>query len=100
MKQAEPDRLIEVTWTDKVDNVFNAGIKVVGSTQTEILTIVAAAVAKLKLEIVSTNGRTDIRKNQTVVEFNIRLNNKEELNNLISRLKQESKITDVFRTAN
>ena len=100
MKQVDSDRLIEVSWTDQVDSVFNAGIKVVGSTQTEILTIVAAAVAKLKLEIVSTNGRTDVKKNQTVVEFNIRLNSKEELNNLISKLKQESKITDVFRTAN
>ena len=100
MKQVEEDRLIEVSWTDQVDSVFNAGIKVVGNTQTEILTIVSAAVAKLKLEIVSTNGRTDLKTNQTIVEFNIRLNSKEELNNLINKLKQESKITDVFRTAN
>ena len=100
LRQADVDRLIEVSWTESVDSVFNAGIKVVGNTQTEILTIVAAAVAKLKLEIVSTNGRTDIKKNQTIVEFNIRLNSIDELNNLISKLKQESKITDVFRTAN
>ena len=100
MRQVEGDRLIDVSWTEQVDSVFNAGIKVVGTTQVEILTIVAAAVAKLKLEIVSTNGRTDVKKNQTIVEFNIRLNSIEELNNLISKLKQESKITDVFRTAN
>ncbi len=100
MKQADTDRLIEVSWTNQAGSVFNAGIKVVGNTQTEILTIVAAAVAKLKLEIVSTNGRTDVKKNQTVVEFNIRLNGKDELNNLIAKLKQEPKITDVFRTAN
>lgn len=100
LKQADADRLIDASWMDQVDSVFNAGIKVVGNTQTEILTIVAAAVAKLKLEIVSTNGRTDIKKNLTVVEFNIRLNSKEDLNNLINKLKQEPKITDVFRTAN
>ena len=34
--QVEEDRLIEVSWTDQVDSVFNAGIKVVGNTQTEI----------------------------------------------------------------
>ena len=100
IKQAENDRLIEVSWTEQIDSVFNAGIKVVGNNQTEILTIVAAAVAKLKLEIVSTNGRTDVKKNQTFVEFNIRLNNIEDLNNLINKLKQESKIIDVFRTTN
>lgn len=100
MKQVDQDRLIEVSWTEQVDSVFNAGIKVVGDTQTEILTIVAGAVAKLKLEIVSTNGRTDIKKKQAVIEFNIRLNTRDELDNLISRLKQEPKIIDVFRTAN
>ena len=46
------------------------------------------------------NTMQAIKKNQTIVEFNIRLNSKDELNNLISKLKQESKITDVFRTAN
>ncbi|MBQ7235860.1 MAG: bifunctional (p)ppGpp synthetase/guanosine-3',5'-bis(diphosphate) 3'-pyrophosphohydrolase [Clostridia bacterium] len=100
LKQADDDRLIEVSWTDQTDSVYNAGIKVVGNTQTEILTVVAAAVAQFKLEIVSTNGRTDVKSNQATVDFHIRLNSKEELNNLINKLRQDPKITDVFRTAN
>ncbi len=100
LKQADDDRLIEVSWTDQTDSVYNAGIKVVGNTQTEILTVVAAAVAQFKLEIVSTNGRTDVKSNQATVDFHIRLNSKEELNNLINKLRQDPKIIDVFRTAN
>ncbi len=100
LKNIEDDRLIEVSWTDTTDSVYNAGIKVVGSTQTEVLTIVAGIVSQLRLEIVSTNGRTDTKNNQAIVDFHIRLNSKEELNNLINKLKQDSKITDVFRTAN
>ncbi len=100
LKQVDDDRLIEVSWTDQTDSVYNAGIKVVGNTQTEILTVVAAAVAQFKLEIVSTNGRTDVKSNQATVDFHIRLNSKEELNNLINKLRQDPKITDVFRTAN
>ena len=100
LKNIEDDRLIEVSWTDTTDSVYNAGIKVVGTTQTEVLTIVAGIVSQLKLEIVSTNGRTDTKNNQAIVDFHIRLNSKEELNNLINKLKQNSKITDVFRTAN
>ena len=100
LKQAEDDRLIEVSWTNQEGSVYNASIKVVGNTQTEILTVVATAVAQFKLEIVSTNGRTDAKTRQAVVDFNIRLNGKEELNNLINKLRQDSKITDVFRTAN
>jgi len=100
MRQAETDRLIEVSWADKAANVFNASIKVVGNTQTEILACVAAAVSELKLEIVSTNGRTDNKTRQVIVDFNIRLNGKEELERLIGKLKQEPKISDVYRTGN
>lgn len=100
MKQAEKDRLIEVSWADKAANVFNASIKVTGDTQTEILSCVVAAVSELKLEIVSTNGRTDNKTRQVVVDFNIRLNGKEELEKLISKLKQEPRLTDVYRTGN
>ncbi len=100
MVNVDKDRLIDVSWTESANSVYNAGIKVVGKTQTEVLTVVAGIVAQLKLDIVSTNGRTDSKTNQAVVEFNIRLNSKEELNNLITKLKQDKKITDVFRTAN
>ncbi len=100
LTSVDNDRLIDVSWADCADGVYNASVKVVGTTQTEVLTIVAGIVAQLKLDIVSTNGRTDLKTNQAIVEFNIRLNSKDELNNLITKLKQDKKIIDVFRTAN
>ncbi len=100
MLNVDRDRLIDVSWTESANSVYNVAIKVVGKTQTEVLTIVAGVVAQLKLDIVSTNGRTDTKINQAVVDFNIRLNSKDELNNLITKLKQDKKITDVYRTAN
>ncbi len=100
LKHTEEDRLIEVSWTDDISSGYNASIKVVGNTQTEILAIVASAVSKFGLDIMSTNGRIDHKTRQTVVDFNIRLKSKEQLETLIVKLKQEPKITDVFRTAN
>ncbi|MBE5737986.1 MAG: bifunctional (p)ppGpp synthetase/guanosine-3',5'-bis(diphosphate) 3'-pyrophosphohydrolase [Clostridiales bacterium] len=100
MANSEQERLIEVSWADGVAGAYNASIKVIGNTQTEVLTIVASAVAQLKLDIASTNGRTDTKTKQVVVDFNIRLNGRDELDNLIKKLKQEPKIIDVFRTAN
>ncbi len=99
LKHAEDDRLIDVSWIDKVSNVYNAGIKVIGSAQAQILSEVAAAVAELKLEIVSTNGRTDNKTKQVIIDFHIRLNGKDELDRLINKLSQSPKITEVFRTA-
>ena len=99
LKNVEGDRLIEVSWADDVGSAYNAGIKVIGNTQAEILTAVANLVAQLKLEIVSTHGRTDHKSNRVIVEFGIRLNDKEELETLINKLKQDKKIIDVYRTA-
>ncbi len=101
LKQAEEGRLIEVTWTDNNDSgAYNAGVKVVGNTQAEVLAIVASVVAQFKMDIVSTNGRIDHKTGHATVDFNIRLTGKEELNNLINKLRQDSKIIDVFRTTN
>ena len=100
LTNTENERLIEASWADDVNGAYNASIKVIGFAQAEILTIVATAVAQLKLDIVSTNGRTDTKTKQATIEFSIRLNSKDELNNLITKLKQDSKIIDVFRTAN
>lgn len=97
LKNADKDRLIEVSWTNRADSVYNAAIKVVGDDQTDILTTVAQEVAVMKISIVSVSGRTDARTKRAVVDFNIKLNNKQELESLISRLKQKPKISEVFR---
>ena len=99
LKNAEKERLVEVAWVEVENGAYNAGIKVIGNSQLEILTIVAGAVALYKLAIISTNGRTDSKTGQANVEFNIRINNKNELDILIAKLKQNPKISDVYRTA-
>ncbi len=99
LKEIDENRLIEVNWVNKVVEHFNATIKVIGKHQTEILSIVAGIVACLNLDIVSTNGRMDSKTHQVVVDFNIRLNDKDDLDNLIVKIKQDSKIIDVYRTA-
>ncbi len=98
LKGFEEDRMIEVAWADKSISHYNAGIKVIGETQAQVLASVAAAVASLKLEIVSTNGRADAKNKQVIVDFGIRIENKDELETLINKIRQDSKIFDVFRT--
>ena len=100
LKHVEKDRLIEVNWTNHTKSSFNVGIEVIGNTQSDILTSVAALCAVMKLEIVSTNGRIDAKTHRVVVDFHIRINDKDELEKLISKLKLEPKIVEVFRTTN
>ncbi len=99
LKNAEPDRLIEVSWENRTSTAFNAEIKVLGEVQTDVLFAVAAATSELQLEIVSTNGRTDARMGRVIVDFTIRLKDKAALDRLISKLKQDKRVIDVFRAA-
>lgn len=97
LKNVEEDRLIEVAWENQTSTAFNAEIKVIGDSQSDILFAVAAATAELQLEIVSTNGRTDAKANRVIVDFTIRLKDKAALDRLIGKLKQDKRVEDVFR---
>lgn len=99
LKHVENDRLIEVEWENQTSTAFNAEIKVIGTLQTDILFAVAAATSELQLDIVSTNGRTDARENKVVVDFTIRIKDKVALDRLITKLKQDKRVIDVFRAA-
>ena len=100
MRNVESDRLIEVEWANQVGKTsYTAGIKVIGDNQAAILTLVTTLVAQMKMDITSVNGRIDQKTKQAVVEINIRLTSKDDLDDLINKLRKESKITDVFRTA-
>ena len=97
LKNVEEDRLIEVSWENQTASAFNAEIKAIGSAQTDILFAVAAATSELQLEIVSTNGRTDVKAGKVIVDFTIRLKDKAALDRLITKLKQDKRVIDVFR---
>lgn len=97
LKNVEEDRLIEVSWENQTVSSFNAEIKVIGNAQTDILFAVAAATSELQLEIVSTNGRTDVKTGRVIVDFTIRLKDKVALDRLITKLKQDKRVIDVFR---
>ncbi|MBQ9513774.1 MAG: bifunctional (p)ppGpp synthetase/guanosine-3',5'-bis(diphosphate) 3'-pyrophosphohydrolase [Clostridia bacterium] len=99
LTDAERERLVEVSWNDKVNNVFNAEINVSGDNQAVILSVVANALGKLGMGIISTNGRIDNKTKKAIVSFNIQIRSIEELNKLIDKIKREPNIIDVYRTA-
>jgi len=99
MKSVEPERFIEVSWADRLDGSFNASIKVIADEQSEILCHVSGIIAQLGYSITAINGRIDAKTKNAVVDFNIRLNSRQDLDSLISKIKQNPKILDVYRTS-
>ncbi len=99
MKSVETERFIEVSWADRLDGSFNASIKVIADEQSEILCHVSGIIAQLGYSITAINGRIDVKTKNAVVDFNIRLNSRQDLDSLINKIKQNPKILDVYRTS-
>ena len=100
MKTVDRDRLIEVSWVNQADIPDKASIRAVASDQGAILAAVSTQCALMNLTITSINGRLDAKTKEAVVDFNIRLNSRQDLDTLISKLKQDKKLADVYRTSN
>ncbi len=100
MKNVDHDRLIEVNWAGQADISYKASIRAIASDQGVILAAVSMQCALMNLVITSINGRLDAKSKEAVVDFNIRLNSRQDLDNLIEKLKQDKKLADVFRTSN
>ena len=99
LKSAEDGRLIEVSWAEKTDSKFNASIRILATEQSYALSVVSALVAKLKLTLMSVNGRYDLKTKRANVDVSVALSNKEDLDAFIERLRQEENIIDVYRTS-
>ena len=100
MKTVDRDRLIEVSWANQADIPYKASIRAVASDQGAILAAVSTQCALMNLTITSINSRLDAKTKEAVVDFNIRLNSRQDLDTLISKLKQDKKLADVYRTSN
>lgn len=99
MKNVDGDRRIEVRWAGTTSAAFNASIKVIAEDQGVILAAVSALVSQMNLAITAINGRIDSKTNNATVDFSIRLNSRQDLDTLISKLKQNNKLFDVYRTS-
>jgi len=97
MRGIEEDRFIEVNWANESSSSFKASIKVVGESQSDILSVVSAITSAMNLSITAINGRIEAKTKKAIVDVNIKLNNKYDLESFISKLKQDKKIIDVFR---
>ena len=100
MKNADPERLIEVNWAaERSNSSFNATVRIVAEEQMSSISAVYAVVEKNKLQVVSVNGRIDAKTKKAIVDFGIKFNSKQELDGLIEKLKQNDKIDDVYRVS-
>ena len=97
MRNEDPDRLLEAKWSGK-DGSYTTSIKITATERAPLLAIVSSVCKQLGLFVMSINGRIDYKTRTAIVDMTIKLNKKDDLEELIARIKSEHDVIDVFRT--
>lgn len=97
IKNEDVNRLLPASWAN-IDRVYyNANLRICGSDQASILTIVSTIVGEMRLAIVAINGRIDKNK-RAVVDVTVRLSDKRDMDDLIRKIQADRHIYEVSRT--
>ena len=96
--EAEEGRILPAEWAGGGGGRFIAGIVIKAKDQGVALSVLTAVVSDLRLMITGVNSRFDKNKD-AVIEANVRLNGKEDIDLLIKKIRSDERITEVYRTA-
>ncbi len=96
--EAEEGRILPAEWAEtQGGGHFVAGIIIKAKDQGVALSVLTGVVSDMRLMITAVNSRFDKNKD-AVIEANIRLNGKEDIDLLIRKLLADDRIGEVYRT--
>ena len=96
--EAEQGRILPAEWAEtQGGGHFVAGIIIKAKDQGVALSVLTGVVSDMRLMITAVNSRFDKNKD-AVIEANIRLNGKEDIDLLIRKLLSDDRISEVYRT--
>jgi len=93
---AEPERLVEVEWNTQSMVSYNADVQVRANDRQGLLAEITSIINENKINIVSFYSRTS-KDRSAHINFVLEINDIEQLNKLIKRLRRIEGVTDVFR---
>lgn len=97
--ETEEGRILPAEWADSATGGrFIAGIVIKAKDQGVALSVLTSVVSDMRLVITSVNSRFDKSKD-AVIEANIRLNGKDDIDLLLKKIRSDERIDEVFRTA-
>ncbi len=101
MRNEDPERLLEATWTGKKgEEGYTASLRILAEEDSTLLSTVSSGCKKNNLFILAINGRIDNKNHVAILDITLKINNKEDIDNLIRDLRSDSTIIDVFRNNN
>jgi len=98
LKNAERERLIDAEWIEQAESKYSAGLQILANDNSGLLASISNIISEMKINITNINARLD-KNSKAIINITVQLNNLLELDMLIKKLKTNSMILDVFRTA-
>ena len=96
--EVEKGRILPAEWAAGGSGRFVAGIVIKAKDQGVALSVLTSVVSDMRLMITGVNSRFDKNKD-AVIEANIRLNGKQDIDLLIRKINADERIDEVYRTA-
>ena len=101
MKQEDTNRLLEATWTGKRgEEGYTVNLRIQAEEDALLLATVSNGCKKHNLFILALNGRIDNKNHISILDITLKINKKEDIDNLLKELKNDPTIIDVFRNNN
>ncbi len=97
IKAYEFERLIECDWRDSSSKLSFVGtIEIIALAKPTVISDISKKVADNKVEIVTINSRP-IKDHKLLIDLNVRISSKNQLEELINKLRKVTNVIDVFR---
>ena len=101
MRGEDKERLLEANWTGKRgEEGYTASIRIHANEDALLLSLVSNGCSKHNVFILAINGRIDNKNHISVLDITLKIHRKEDLDNLIKEIKNDSSVIDVFRNNN
>lgn len=95
---AQPERLIKVSWEDGSSGAYNADIQIVAYDRMGLLADISAMFAKMEMAIVALTARVD-KNGNTIINVTLGCKNTQQLEKIIKQLLKRADIIEVFRVS-
>lgn len=96
LKNYEPDRLVEAQWASEESNVFPVQLLVVALDRPKITPEVMGLINDAKVHITAITSR--VKNDQTFMEMDIEVNDLEQMNVMMDKIKSVKDVLEVKRT--
>ncbi|TPE52851.1 GTP diphosphokinase [Maribrevibacterium harenarium] len=93
----EPERVVEVSWGEELDNLYPVNIQVRAYDRTGLLNDITALIANEKVNLLAMNTLSTKENNSAMIRFTIEVGELSVLSRLLHRINQLPNVLDVFR---